>query len=119
MMWQLGNSATAPDADTWLTGLYGPNGGQKGNQSNFKLKAYDEAYEKAGQLPDGPERTRLYQEMAKLMIAYAPWKINVHRIATDLWYPYVIGFRRPLVQSQNWWSYVDIDLAIREKYEEK
>ena len=119
MMWQLGNSASAPDAETWLTGLYGPNAGQKGNQANFKLKVYDDAYEKALQLPDSPERTKLYQEMAKWMVAYAPWKINVHRIATDLWYPYVIGFRRPLVQSQNWWSYVDIDLALQKEYEEK
>ena len=31
MMWQLGGSATAPDADTWLTSLYGPNAGAKGN----------------------------------------------------------------------------------------
>ena len=119
MMWQLGGSASAPDADTWLSTLYGPNEGQKGNQANFKLKAYDEAYEKAMQMPDSPERTRLYQEMAKLMVAYAPWKVNVHRIATDLWYPYVIGFRRPLVQTQNWWRYVDIDLALRKDYELK
>jgi len=27
MMWQLGGSASAPDADTWLSTLYGPNAG--------------------------------------------------------------------------------------------
>ena len=70
-------------------------------------------------LPNGPERTKLYQEMAKIAVSYAPWKINVHRIATDLWYPYVIGFRRPLVQTQNWWRYVDIDLALLKEYEAK
>ena len=119
MIWQLGGSASAPDADTWLTSLYGPNGGIKGNLGNFKLKAYDDAYEKSMQLPDSPERTLLYQEMAKLMVAYAPWKINVHRIATDFWFPYVIGFRRPLVQTQNWWRYVDVDLALQKEYEGK
>ncbi len=119
MMWQLGQSASAPDADTWLNALYGPNVGQKGNQANFKLKAFDDAYEKASQLPDTPERNKLYQEMARLMVAYAPWRLGLHRIATDLWFPYVIGFRRPLVQTQNWWSRVDIDLALQQEYASK
>lgn len=116
MMWQLGGSASAPDADTWLTSLYGPNAGFKGNRARFKLAAYDAAFEKAQRLPDSPERTLLYQEMAKLMVAYAPWKINTHRILTDMWYPYVIGFRRPLVQTQNWWKFVDIDLQAQRDY---
>jgi ABC-type transport system substrate-binding protein len=119
MMWQLGGSASAPDADTWLQTLYGPNAGFKGNRARFKLKAYDEAYEKASKLPDSPERTRLYQEMAKIVTAYAPWKVNVHRILTDLNFPYVVGFRRPLVQSQNWWMFADIDLAKLREYEGK
>jgi ABC-type transport system substrate-binding protein len=110
MMWQLGGSASQPDAETWLVSLYGPNAGQKGNLAQFQLKEYDEAYEAAIKMPDSPERTKIYQKMAKLMVAYAPWKINLHRIGTDLWYPYVIGFRRPLVQTQNWWKYIDIDL---------
>lgn len=57
--------------------------------------------------------------MAKLMVAYAPWRLGLHRIAIDLWYPYVIGFRRPLVQSQNWWSRVDIDLTMQKGYDAK
>ena len=57
-----------------------------------------------------PERTKVYQEMAKLIVAYAPWKINTHRILTDMWYPWVVGYRRPLVQSNNFWKYIDIDL---------
>jgi ABC-type transport system substrate-binding protein len=119
MMWQLGGSASAPDADTWLQTLYGPNSGFKGNRARFKLKAYDDAYEKASKLPDSPERTKLYQEMAKIVAAYAPWKVNTHRILTDLSFPYVVGFRRPLVQSQNWWMFADIDLAKLREYEGK
>ena len=119
MMWALGGSATSPDAETWLQSLYGPNEGFKGNRAFFKLKEYDEAYEAAEIMPDSPERTKLYQKMAKLMVAYAPWKINIHRISTDLWFPYVEGFRRPLVQSQSWWKYVDIDLAKQKEFEAK
>jgi len=116
MMWQLGGSASNPDAGGTLQTLYGPNAGFKGNRAFFKLPAFDEAYEKAEQLPNSPERTKLYQEMARLVVAYAPWKINTHRILSDLYYPYVVGFRRPMVQTQSWWRFVDIDLEARAKY---
>ncbi len=117
MMWFLAGSASAPDADTWLQSLYGPNCGFKGNRACFQLKEYDALFEKAERMPDSPERTKLYQEMARLMVVYAPWKINMHRILTDMWYPYVIGFRRPLVQTENWWRYVDIDLEVKKQFE--
>ncbi|HEX4943468.1 MAG TPA: ABC transporter substrate-binding protein [Usitatibacteraceae bacterium] len=113
MMWQLGGAASAPDADTWLTSLYGPNAGFKGNRARFRLDAYDRLYEQARVMPDGPQRTRIYQQMTKLVVAYAPWKVNVHRILTDMWYPWVVGYRRPLVQSSNFWKYIDIDLSKR------
>ena len=111
MFWQLGGSAAMPDADTWLQSLYGPNAGYKGNRARFKLAEYDELFDRARVMPDSPERTKIYQQMAKLVVAYAPWKINTHRIVTDMWYPWVIGYRRPLVQSQNFWRFIDIDLA--------
>ena len=117
MMWFLALSASSPDADTWLQSLYGPNCGFKGNRACFQLKEYDALFEKAERMPDSPERTKLYQEMARLMVVYAPWKINMHRILTDMWYPYVIGFRRPLVQTENWWRYVDIDLKAQKQFE--
>jgi ABC-type transport system substrate-binding protein len=113
MMWQLGGSASAPDADTWLSTLYSPNAGFKGNRARFRLEAYDRLYERARVMPHGPERTKLYQEMTKLMVAYAPWKVNTHRILTDMWHPWVVGYRRPLVQSNNFWQYLDIDLSKR------
>ena len=116
MMWALAVAA-GPDAGGVLSTLYGPNAGYKGNRARFKSTEYDEAYEAAERLPHSPERTALYQKMAKIMVSYAPWKINTHRIITDMWYPYVIGFRRPLVQTQNWWRYIDIDLEARKKYQ--
>jgi ABC-type transport system substrate-binding protein len=109
MFWQVGGSAAAPDADTWLQTLYSPNAGFKGNRSRFRNAEYDRLYEKARTLPDSPERTRLYQRMAKIAVAYAPMKINTHRILTDLWYPQVIGFRRPPMLGNHFWKYLDID----------
>lgn len=111
MFWQLGGSASQPEADTWLTSLYGPNAGLKGNLARFRLPAYDRLYEKARVTFDPVERARLNQEMARLVAAYAPWKVNTHRILTDMWYPWVIGYRRPLIQNQNFWRFIDIDAA--------
>jgi len=111
MIWQLGGAASAPDADTWLSSLYGPNSGFKGNFARFKLDAYDRLYEQGRVMPDSPERTKVYQQMARIMVAYAPWKVNTHRILTDMWYPWVLGYRRPAVQSNSFWKYIDIDVA--------
>jgi hypothetical protein len=37
----------------------------------------------------------------------------VHRILTDLWYPWVEGFRRTPMLGNHFWKYVDIDAAPR------
>ncbi len=109
MMWQLGGSASKPDALDTLVDLYGPNAAPKSNMASFNLPEFDRLYEKSLIMPDTPERTRLFQEMTRLVVAYAPWKLILHRIRTDLWYPQLIGYRRPLVLANNFWMYVDID----------
>lgn len=109
--WQLGGSASSPDADTWLSSLYSKN--TEGNMARFHLAAYDRLYEKARTLPDGPERTKLYEDMTKLVVSYMPWRINVHRISTDLWSPRLIGYRRSPLLTFNFWKYVDIDPSAK------
>jgi ABC-type transport system substrate-binding protein len=83
------------------------------------LAAYDKLFEASEKLGDTPERTKLYQEMARLITVYAPMKVNVHRILTDMWYPYLIGFTRPPVQSQSWWRFVDVDVPLMREFEAK
>ena len=114
MMWQLGGTASSPDADTWLGVLWGKN--MESNLARFRHAGYDRIYEEARRTPDGPERTRMYQELAKIVAAYVPWKVNTHRIRTDLWYPHVVGYRRQPVASSNWWKYVDIDVQKRDAW---
>ena len=57
--------------------------------------------------PDGPERLALMREAERLLIAYMPQKINVHRIGTDLTQPWLVGFRRPVFWLTSW-QYLDI-----------
>jgi ABC-type transport system substrate-binding protein len=108
--WQLGGTASSPDADTWLGSLYGPSADN--NLAKFQLAAYDRLYEKARTLPDSPERTKIYQQMAKIVAAYVPWRVNTHRIRTCMWYPQLIGFTRSPITTYNFWKYVDIDPGL-------
>ena len=61
-------------------------------------------------LPSGPERQTLFDKSAQLMTAYAPYRLAVHRIITDMSYKSVVGYRRPPF-SVDWWQYVDIDTS--------
>ncbi len=113
MAWGLGWSVSAPDAESFEEILYGPNGGQS-NHSRFNLPEWNRLFEETKKLRDGPERDALYLKMNKLFIAYAPWKLGVHRIYTDLMQPWVYGYHRHPVM-RGWWSYVYVDGAEQQK----
>ncbi|HVY22806.1 MAG TPA: ABC transporter substrate-binding protein [Steroidobacteraceae bacterium] len=104
--------ADYPDAQNFLQLLYGPNTGSA-NRTRFKLPAYDRLYEEALKLPDSPERNRLYREMCRLVLAYAPWRFGVHRAYLHLVQPWVHGFdRNPISHDQ--YLYMDIDVAAQQ-----
>lgn len=109
MMWGSGWSAAVPDADTFYTLLYGPNAGQS-NHSRFNLPEFNALYDQAKVLPDGPERRALYEQMDKLVAAYAPVRPVAHRVVTSLSQPWLTGYRRHPVLRE-FWKYVDIDPA--------
>jgi ABC-type transport system substrate-binding protein len=106
-MWGLGWSATTPDADAFFVMLYGPNGGQA-NHSRFDVPEFNKLYEQSKRLPHGPERDAIYREMNRIFLVYAPWRLGTHRIYTDLWHPWMVGFKRHPVM-RGWWKFVDID----------
>jgi ABC-type transport system substrate-binding protein len=104
--WTLSTSAASPDGQPSLYRLHGPQAGSQ-NLARFRLPAFDALYERLEVMPDGPEREALFREAKRLSLAYAPYKPRVHRISTDLWWPWVVGFRRPLFW-QEWWHMVDV-----------
>ena len=113
MMWGVAWSAGSPDGDTFLALAYGPNKGQA-NHARFDLPAFNKLYIQQNKMADGPEREKVMEEASKLMVAYVPYKISSHRIATDLMHPWVYGYRRnPFVRE--FWKYVDIDTDIQQK----
>jgi oligopeptide transport system substrate-binding protein len=101
--------ADYPDAQNFLQLLYGPHTGTA-NEARFKLAEFDRLYEKSIQLPDGEERQRLYREMYRLLLAYAPWRLGVHRIYNHLLYPWVKGYKKHPILYTNY-KYLDLDVA--------
>ena len=104
-------TADYPDAQNFLQLLYGPNTGQS-NESEFKLREYDRLYEKSQQVPDSPERNQLYREMDRLILAYAPWRLGVHRVFNHLQYPWVKGYKKHPILYTNF-KYLDLDVAAQ------
>jgi ABC-type transport system substrate-binding protein len=110
MMWGVGWSG-GPDGEAFMVLGYGPNKGQA-NHARFDLPAYNDVYERQRVLPDGPERAALLDEAKRLMVAYMPYKVHVHRIWTDLSQPWVTGYHRN-VFVREFWKYVDVDMDER------
>ena len=109
-MWGAAWIADYPDGENYLQLLYGKN--EDANTARFKLSAYDRLYEKVKRMPDSPERTKLYQDMSKLVLVYAPWKLGVHRIANSVAQPWVSSLKRhPIMHAP--WKFLDIDLEKR------
>jgi ABC-type transport system substrate-binding protein len=106
-LWALGGTASNPDG---IDGLMRFDSTQWGGQNfaRFKNADFDAVYRQLSALPDGPEREALFRRAQMLAAVWLPYKINVHRISTDIWHPWVDGLRRPLF-GQEWWHLVDID----------
>jgi len=109
--WELAWSADYPDAENFYQLLYGPNCGVS-NDGCFAMPEFDALYNKANALPPGPPRTAIYEQMARLVAAYAPWKVHTHRVRNQLIQPWILGWHKhPFLQEG--YKYVDIDLERR------
>jgi ABC-type transport system substrate-binding protein len=115
MMWGVGWSGSSPDGDTFLALGYGPNIGGA-NHSRFNLPAFNSLYQQQSRLPDSPERQAVMDEAKKLMVAYMPYKMHVHRIFTDLAHPWVVGYQRNVFVRQ-FFKYVDVDSAALARHQ--
>ena len=87
--------------------LYGPNTGGE-NNARFKLPAFDALYDEARKLPDSPQRTKIFDRMTELVIAYAPWRLSEHRLEDQLMHRWVKNYKPHPIGSQVW-QYVDLD----------
>jgi oligopeptide transport system substrate-binding protein len=99
--------ADYPDGDNFMQLLYGPNSGQS-NNACYRSAEFDGRYEKSRLMPDGPERDKLYREMARLMEVHTVWIMGDSRYRNVLLQPYVVGYKKhPVFHTE--WLYMDLD----------
>ncbi|QBG47255.1 hypothetical protein EGM51_07555 [Verrucomicrobia bacterium S94] len=65
--------ADYPDAENFLQLFYSKNASPGPNHSNYRNPEIDRLYEKVRIMPDSPERTALYEQMARIIVEDAPW----------------------------------------------
>ncbi len=113
--WHLAWNGDFPDGENFYQLLYGPNCGSS-NDGCFQLAEFDKLYERAAAIPptEVAERQRIYQQMARLVAVYAPWKLNVHRKRNQFVQPWVLGWRKHQF-IHDAYRYVVIDLEARAK----
>jgi ABC-type transport system substrate-binding protein len=106
MMWESSWGADYPDGDNFMQLLYGPNTGQS-NNGCYESKAFDAYYEKSRELPDSPERNRLFLEMSRQMEVDGAWSLHLSRVRKQLLQPWAKGFKKhPILGAE--WVYMDI-----------
>jgi ABC-type transport system substrate-binding protein len=103
--------ADFPDGENFYQLLYGPNAG-RANYARFDLPAYNQRYEQARLLSDGPARQRLYGEMNQLIHAYNPWVPLTQVLSADIRQPWLKNYKRHPVELTQW-RYLDVDVAER------
>jgi len=109
-MWYLGNINVTTEGYGFLGLLYGGHVGLS-NIARFNLPEYNKLYDASRNLPDSPERSKLFREMSMLVTAYAPWTLEVYRYENVLVYPWVIGYKYNGIQHHPW-AYYDLDMKM-------
>jgi ABC-type transport system substrate-binding protein len=99
--------ADYPDAENFMQLLYGPNGAQE-NSARFNLPEFNRLFEEAQRLPDGPVRTKLFNRMTEIVLAYMPWRVTVHTIDDTLSHPWVHHYVGHPIRFPGFWQYVEI-----------
>jgi oligopeptide transport system substrate-binding protein len=112
-MWGAAWIADYPDGENFMQLLYGPNVHQS-NHGCYQSAAFDALYVKMKNMPDSPERNRLFLLMSRQMEVDGAWKMGVSRYRNVLVYPQVKGYRyHPILV--NAWEYMDLDPGLRKQ----
>jgi oligopeptide transport system substrate-binding protein len=111
-LWGMAWTADYPDADNFLQLFYSKNARPGSNDASYASPEFDRLYEKALMLPDGAERTALYQQMAKVVIEDAPWVFGVHRLIFDVIQPWARNYRYSAFDHGRF-RYVRVDSSLK------
>jgi ABC-type transport system substrate-binding protein len=110
--------ADYPDPENFLQLFYGPNVTPGANRTNYRNAEFDGLYERAGLLPEGPEKRALYAQMERRVMEDCPWLFIHHSMSFGLRHPWLENFKRhdfPYGMSK----YLKIDETTRTGWQKK
>lgn len=93
MMYGMGWGADYPDAENFLSLLYGPNASPGSNGSNYNNPEFNKIFEQAKVLQHSPERTALYDKLNKMAAEETPWIFGVHRTSFVVKHSWLENFK--------------------------
>ena len=94
-------------ADDFMRLFYGPSAGG-GNLARFRNAEYDALFEKTHRTRDPVERSKLYEQMTKIVAAQSPWCLGVYRISNTVVTSRVHGYRKNAHYFVAPWEYLDL-----------
>jgi peptide/nickel transport system substrate-binding protein len=103
--------ADYPDGENFLQLLWKGSIGQA-NYAMFDLAEYNQLYERARKMPDGPERNALYARMVNLINVYVPWMVEAYKAYTVVMQPWLLNYKKHPFAIEPW-KYLDIDMSRR------
>lgn len=111
-LWSFAWNADYPDAENFLQLFYSKNASPGPNDSNYSNPEFDKLYEKSLTLLDGPERTELYRQMARMVAEDCPWIFELHRSIFSLVQPWLKNYKRHAFE-HNTAKYLRVDPALK------
>lgn len=82
-----------PDAENFLKLFYGPNKAPGVNISSYQNAAFDKLYDQIAIMPDGPDRTAIYEKMAALVMEDCPWALLTYPLTYGLYQPWFQNYK--------------------------
>jgi len=106
--------ADYPDAENFLQLFYGPNSSPGPNNSNYNNPEFNRLYDKIKTMPDSPERTKIYEKMAHIVMEECPWIFATYPLSYTLQYDWLKNFK-PNDVAYNIYKYYKIDTGLRRR----
>lgn len=113
-IWGIAWMADYPDAENFLQLLYGDNVSPGPNGANFKNAEFDKLYKQASNLPPGPERTKLYQQMRDIFVKEMPWIPGAHRLSYAVKHGWLENYKHHSIIN-NIYKYLRVDTDERKE----
>lgn len=85
--------ADYPDPENFLQLFYGPNVTPGANRCNYVNPDFDRLYEKAGTLPEGIEKRKVYAQMEEIVKADCPWLFLHHSLSVTLKHSWLKNYK--------------------------